>query len=231
MQSLRESITESKNTQYAGIETTQQQVKFLAAELQEVIKQQQNDLERTAEGMTMSTRVADSSASNSRLLYTTQNGGSVITDFGETRTQLHKELALLREETAEAQALTAELKQRLELTSQTPSGLGWTNAVDNPADEKLQKLQSRMDLLEEVLKRDQKASLIALQAIVAERTGPTTSSPGMPVTPPPGNWYHERKNQHAQQQQQQQQQHTGPAAFSYPAPTPLFPATPHSRGR
>eukprot|EP01060_Flectonema_neradi_P031841 TRINITY_DN4936_c0_g1_i1.p1 TRINITY_DN4936_c0_g1~~TRINITY_DN4936_c0_g1_i1.p1 ORF type:complete len:1101 (+),score=274.74 TRINITY_DN4936_c0_g1_i1:50-3352(+) len=228
LQSLRESMTESKNTQYAGIESTQQQVKFLASELQEVIKKQQQDFERTAEGLTMSSRVADTTAGNSALLYTTQNGGSVITDIGESRTQLHKELALLREETAEAQSLTAELKRRLESTAQTPSGIGWTGGGDNPADDKLQKLQSRMDLLEEVLKRDQKASLIALQAIVAERAAPVPTSPGMPVTPPPGNWYHEKKSQHAAQQQQ----HSGPAAFSYPAPMPLFPATPHSvRGR
>ena len=85
------------------------------------------------------------------------------------REELARELTMLRQETQEAHSLTSELRKRL---SERPLATGVSGDT-------MKQLASRIDLLEEVLKRDQKASLIALEAILAER-GDTLQAPQQP---------------------------------------------------
>eukprot|EP01064_Diplonema_japonicum_P034389 TRINITY_DN7102_c0_g1_i4.p1 TRINITY_DN7102_c0_g1~~TRINITY_DN7102_c0_g1_i4.p1 ORF type:complete len:664 (+),score=208.48 TRINITY_DN7102_c0_g1_i4:1788-3779(+) len=176
---LQARSTDSMSEQFRGMEALQQQIKMLATELQKVSQ---------VSDMQTDTR-----------LYTSGTQSNVLNSTEGEREELAKELMMLRKETQEAHQLTNELRRRItdkEKETMTPAS-GYVS------DDKMQHLMCRIDMLEEVLKRDQKASLIALEAILAERgqansvplplqphqlPSPSVTSVSRPVTPPPGQW-------------------------------------------
>ena len=84
---------------------------------------------------------------------------SVTSETRVEREELQHELQMLRAETQEAYSLTSELRKRL-------AGRPLSPGVSTDT---MHQLHGRIDLLEEMVRRDQKASLIALEAILAER--------------------------------------------------------------
>eukprot|EP01063_Lacrimia_lanifica_P023573 TRINITY_DN3118_c0_g1_i1.p1 TRINITY_DN3118_c0_g1~~TRINITY_DN3118_c0_g1_i1.p1 ORF type:complete len:1525 (+),score=538.46 TRINITY_DN3118_c0_g1_i1:247-4575(+) len=94
------------------------------------------------------------------------------------REELARELALLRKETHEAHQLTGVLRSKLRSPQAGAALGGRRQPATPPAGRKDARTgngqeqaaeDGRIDLLEEVLKRDREASLIALEAILAER--------------------------------------------------------------
>eukprot|EP01062_Namystynia_karyoxenos_P071904 TRINITY_DN6771_c0_g1_i1.p1 TRINITY_DN6771_c0_g1~~TRINITY_DN6771_c0_g1_i1.p1 ORF type:complete len:1285 (+),score=316.72 TRINITY_DN6771_c0_g1_i1:75-3857(+) len=84
------------------------------------------------------------------------------TERSAVRQELAAEVALLRQQAGEAQRLSQELARRLAQRGGILPGDGG---------QQLLQLSSRMDRLEEVLRRDQQASLAALEALLNERHG------------------------------------------------------------